>query len=58
MSQCCKKSQETEDKAQGEAPDTSADAQGKKVEFLDGPKRLDRLEEDSLDSYGDESKAT
>jgi len=52
------KKSETEDKAQGEGSDSSADTQEKKVEFSESPKRSEGSEEDSLDSDGDEQEAT
>ena len=47
-----------EDNAQGGAPDSSVDTQKKKVEFSENPKRLDRYDEDSSDSDGDDQEAT
>jgi len=49
---------ETEDKAQGEVSDSSANTQVKRVELSDSPKRLDGSDEDALDSDGDEQEAT
>jgi len=47
---------ETEDKAQGNAFDNSADNQKKRVEFLESPKRPEGSEEDFSDSDGDERR--
>jgi len=44
---------ETEDKAQGGAPDSSADTQEKGVEFSERPKRPDGSNEDFSDLDGD-----
>ena len=50
---------ETEDKAQGEASDSSAvDTQKKRVGFSNNPKRPKVSEEDSSDSDGDKKEAT
>ena len=48
----------TEDKAQGETPESSTDTQEKRVKFSENFKRLDGSEEDSSDSDGDEHEAT
>ena len=45
---------ETEDKAQGGAPNNSADTQEKGIEFSDSPKRHDESDKDSSDSNKDE----
>jgi len=47
-----------ENKAQGGALDSSADAQKIGVEFSDSPKRSEESEEDSSDSDGDDEEAT
>ena len=45
---------ETEDKAQGEASDSSTNTREKRVEFSGSLKRPDGSDEDSSDSDGDE----
>ena len=42
-----------EDKAQGEASDSSVNSQSKKFEFLDDPNKSAGSDENSLDSDGD-----
>jgi len=49
---------ETVDKVKGGALDSSANTQIKGVEFLDGPKRHNGSDEDSLDSDRNEQEAT
>jgi len=49
---------ETEDKAQGRAPNSSVDTHEKRVEFSESPKRPDRSDEDFSDSDGDEQETT
>ena len=52
------KKSETKDKAQGEASDSLIDTQKKRVKFSENSKRPQGSEEGSLDSDGDEQKAT
>jgi len=52
------KKSETEDKVQGEAPDSSADIQKKGVEFSKNPKRPDGSDKDSSYSDGNEYETT